>query len=387
MANRGLARAREIMGARQERVDALQKEGKKIIGYMALHVPLEIIDAVGMVPYRLLGDIREPVTEADRGLPAAFCPYMRSMLDLTLKGKLDFLDGLALAHYCDAQEKTVRIMTSMVDFPFSHFIDVPTTVHDYSLDFFTTQVEDFKKTLEQYAGTTVSDDRLRQAIDVRNEQRALVRELYDRKKSTPPALSGRETLEVILSIQSLPAEEGNALLREVLDEVEDRDQQGAEGKVRVLVWGSIIDDPAYLEVIESSGADVVIDDLDGGTRPYTTDVETTGDLVRQLSKKYLVGTSTPRTVVDAGEGPPKKDNIRDLAARFKHVKRFIDDWNVDGVLLQSVRYCDPHGYELVDVMDYMRHLEVPAIYVEHNYSEGAFAPLRTRVEAFIETLE
>jgi benzoyl-CoA reductase/2-hydroxyglutaryl-CoA dehydratase subunit BcrC/BadD/HgdB len=82
----------------------------------------------------------------------------------------------------------------------------------------------------------------------------------------------------------------------------------------------------------------------------------------------------------------KKDNIRDLSARYQHLKRYIDEWKVDGVVIQSVRYCDPHGYEVVPVMDYMRHIQVPAIYVEHNYSEGAFAPLRTRIEAFVETL-
>ncbi|MBE0617832.1 MAG: 2-hydroxyacyl-CoA dehydratase, partial [Proteobacteria bacterium] len=164
MANSGLAKAREILGTRQQRAEALQREGKKVIGYLSIHVPLELIEALDMVPYRILGDIREPVTEADRGLPAAFCPYMRSVLDLTLKGKLGFLDGFAMAHPCDAQEKTVRVMSSMVKFPFTHFIDVPADVQGYSVDFFTTQFTDFKNCLEAYAGKTLTEARLREAV-------------------------------------------------------------------------------------------------------------------------------------------------------------------------------------------------------------------------------
>ena len=387
MANTGLAKAKEITGARQQRVLELQQQGNKIIGYLSMHVPLEIIEALDMVPFRITGDIREPVTEADRGLPAAFCPYMRSVLDLTLKGKLGFLDGFAMAHPCDAQEKTVRVMASMVTFPFTHFIDVPSMTQDYAVDFFSVQLGDFKKCLEQFAGKTLSAERLREAIGLYNEQRGLVRALYDLKKTEPATLSGRETLEVILAVQSIPVSEGIQLLREVLEEVRVRPAAASGGKTRVMVWGSVIDDAAFMEVIESGGAEVVIDDLDEGTRPYQTDVDLNGDPIRQLAQKYLVGTPTARTFLDAGDGPQKKDNIRDLTARFGYLKRYIDEWKVEGVILQNVRYCDPHGYELVDVMDYLRHIEVPSIYVEHNYSEGAFAPMRTRVEAFVETLE
>ncbi len=387
MANTGLEKAKEIMGAREQRALALQQEGKKIIGYLSMHVPLEIIAALDMVPFRITGDIREPVTEADRGLPAAFCPYMRSVLDLTLKGKLGFLDGFAKAHPCDAQEKTVRVMSSMNPFPFTHFLEVPSTTHDYSVDFFAVQVEDFKKCLEQLAGKTLSAERLRETIGLYNEQRGLVRALYDLNKSAPALLSGGETLETVLAVQSLPVTEGIQLLREVIAEVQARPAAANEGKTRVMVWGSVVDDAAFMEVIEAGGAAVVVDDLDEGTRPYHTDVGLDGDPIRQLAYKYLVGTPTARTFVDANDGAQKKDHIRDLTARFGYLKRYIDDWHVDGVILLNVRYCDPHGYELVDLMDYLQHIKVPRIYVEHNYSEGAFAPLRTRVEAFIETLE
>jgi benzoyl-CoA reductase subunit C len=386
MATTGFARAKEILRSRPARALALKQEGKKIVGYLSMHVPLELIEGLGMVPYRMTGDLREPVTQADRGLPAAFCPYMRSVLDLSLKGRFGFLDGFAQAHPCDAQEKTVRVISSFVRFPFTHFIDVPATVHGYAVDYFLDQLRDFRRESERYAGRALTEDRLIEAVNTYNEQRALVRELYALKKADPPALTGRETLEVILSVQSLPAPEGNALLREAIFEARSRSSGRPDRKTRILVWGSVIDDVTYLDLIEGSGSNVVIDDLDEGTRPYQSDVSPEGDPMRALAERYLVGIPTARTFVDKGQGECKKDNLTDLEARYGYLRRYIEEWRVDGVILQSVRYCDPHGYELVDVKDYLNHIGVPHAYVEHNYSEGALAPLRTRVEAFLETL-
>lgn len=389
MSERGLLRARKILESRQARVKTLQDQGRQIVGYLSVHVPLEIITALDMVPYRITGSIREPISEADRGLPAAFCPYMRSVLDAALKNRLDFLDGLAMVHPCDAQEKTVRVMSSFVKFPFVHFIDMPSTTHGYSVQYFTEQIQDFKSSLENFAGRTLTKEKLWSAIAAHNTQRSLVRELYNFKKTDPPMISGRQTLEVVLAVQSLPVDEGNQLLREVIEEAGSGHAGRSKERPRVLIWGSVIDDASYMKVVEECGANVVMDDLGEGMRAYCADVDTENPSlpVEQLARRYLTGIPAARTFVDAGVNALKKDNIQDLQARYGYLGRYIEEWKIDGVILLAVRYCDPHGYELVDMMDYLDHLDMPHIYVEHNYSEGALAQLRTRVEAFAEILE
>jgi benzoyl-CoA reductase/2-hydroxyglutaryl-CoA dehydratase subunit BcrC/BadD/HgdB len=59
---------------------------------------------------------------------------------------------------------------------------------------------------------------------------------------------------------------------------------------------------------------------------------------------------------------------------------------VDGVVLLLVRYCDPFAFEVPAVKDYFASLGVPATYIEYDYTEGSLAPMRTRVEAFLETI-
>ncbi len=384
---KGLERATEILQRGPEHAGFQQEKGRKSIGFLSMHVPLELIEAVGLVPYRITGDIREPVTEADRGLPAAFCPYMRSVLDLSLKGRFRFLDGFAMAHACDAQEKTVRVLSSLVSWPFAHFIDVPATVHGYSVDYFRKQLQVFAEAISDFSGQKLTQDRLQECMCAYNKQRQLVRVLYTLNQQSPPALSGSEMLTVILALLRLPVDEGTRLLGETIEEVQHRGQRPPTGRPRVLLWGSVVDDPSYVKAIEDGGADVVIDDLDEGTRSYWADVDLDGDPFLSLGKRYLTSIRTARTFFDDGQDSLKKDNAQDLRARYGYLGEFIREWNVSGVILMCVRYCDPHGYELVDVKNYLRSKDVPCTYIEHNYSSGALAPMRTRIEAFVELLD
>lgn len=384
--SKGLAKAKEIYEDRSRRVKELKDEGKKIIGYPCIYVPLEMMTALDLVPYRIYGDMREPVTEADRGLQTAFCSIMRSCLDLGLKGKYDFLDGFVGAHSCDPQEKCVRVWMSLIKYPYTHFLDVPGTLQAGSWEYFKGQLTALKKTLESFTGKIITQTRLREAIEAHNLQRALVRELYDLRKPDPPLISGAETLQVVKALTSIPVEEGNELLRQVITEVKKRKNGPQKKPARLLVWGNTMDDIAHVEIIEGDEANIVMDDHCGGSRAYRTDVELTEDLVDGLADNYLVKLVPPRTFRVAVLGETRKDWAADLESRFGYIGEYIKGWDVNGVIMQLVRYCDPHGFEQPAIKDYFDSLGIPSIYLEHDYSEGALAPLRTRVQGFLEVI-
>jgi len=385
-ASKGLAKAKEIYQDRPRRAEELKDAGKKIIGYPCIYVPIEMMTALDLVPYRIYGDIREPITEADRGLQTAFCPIMRSAFDLGLKGKYDFLDGFVAAHSCDPQEKCMRVWMSLIKYPYTHFLDVPGTLQGGSWEYFKGQLIALKKTLESFTGKVITQTRLREAIEAHNLQRALVRELYDLRKPDPPIVSGTETLEVIKALTSIPVEEGNELLRQVITEVKKRKDGPQKKPARLLVWGNTMDDIAHVETIEGDGANIVMDDHCGGSRAYRTDVQLTEDLLDGLTDYYLVKLIPPRTFREAVLGETKKDWAADLESRFGYIGEYIKEWSVNGVVMQLVRYCDPHGFEQPAIKDYFDRLGIPNVYLEHDYSEGALAPLRTRVQGFLEVI-
>ena len=384
--SKGLAKAREVYQDRPRRVLELRTEGKKIVGYLCIYPVLEMMTALDIVPYRIFGDMREPITKADTYLPTVVCPFLRSCLDLGLKGRYDFLDGIITSHICDVGASIGGLWNYAVQTPFSHHIDTPHTLHETSLKQQKALLVNLKEALEGFAGRKITTEALRDAIRVHNEQRALVRELYELKKSDPPLISGAETIQVIKANESLPVKEGNQLLREVISEVKDRKDGPQKKSARLLVWGSILDDTALMEMIEGLDANVVMDDTCVGSRPYFAGVEITGDPLDGLAYHYLVDIKCPRTFRTNSYMDVRKDYMKDLEGRFGYLRDFAGDWKADGVIVQSVRYCDTHGYEVPGIRDYLDSVGVPSIYLEHDYTEGALAPLRTRVQGFLEII-
>jgi benzoyl-CoA reductase/2-hydroxyglutaryl-CoA dehydratase subunit BcrC/BadD/HgdB len=328
----------------------------------------------------------EPITKADSCLPTCVCPFIRSSLDLGLKGRYDFFDGVVMCHSCEVGEKAAHIWRIYMDPSYYHFLDTPHTVTAAAQEQFKGQLEEFQKTLETFTGKKLSADKLKEAIDLCNQQRTLVRELYDLRKSDPPLISGTEIIEVMAALTGLPVNEGIELLKQVIGEVKERTNGPQKKPHRVLLWGAIIDNTALVEMIESVGANVVMDDTCVGSRAYFPMVEYTPNPLEGLSRRYLVDIQCPRTVREANPGALKKDYMEDLEHRYGYIKDYAKQWKVDGIILQTVKYCDIHGYDTPALRDYLNHLSIPNIYIEHDYSEAALAPLRTRVQGFLELI-
>ena len=381
----GLSRAREIYLNHSRRARELKATGKKIIGYPCVYVPLEMLTALDVVPYQTCGDMREPVTEADRALPHSFCPVMRSYLDCALKGKNDFLDGMVTAHSCDPQEKTARVWESYTHYDYFHFIDIPITIRPEALEYLRSQLDDFRKTLEAFTGKQLSEDRLEAAIKSHNRQRALVRELYELTKPSPPLISGTETVQVLKALTGLPVSEGNDLLTEAISEAKNRSGGPDKQAVRLLIWGGTVDNIDIMQIFEAK-ANVVMNESCGGVRAYRGGVKLTTDPLEGLADYYLNEITCARTFRQATPGETGKDYLRDLQSRFGYFKGVVRDWKINGAIMLLVRYCDPFAFEMPSLKDYFDSIGVPSTYIEYDYTTGALAPMRTRVEAFLETI-
>ncbi|MBM4452332.1 MAG: 2-hydroxyacyl-CoA dehydratase [Chloroflexi bacterium] len=384
--SKGLARAAEIYGDRPKRTKELKAQGKKIVGYPCVYVPLEMLTAFDLVPYRTYANINESVTEADRALPASFCPIMRSCLDCALKGKEDFLDGFIAAHSCDPQEKTMRVWESYVNYGYFHFLDIPGSVRSEVYGYFKGQLNDLKKTLEGFAGEKLADDKLKAAIKIHNQQRALVNQLYELTKPVPPLISGIELVQVIKAVLSIPVAEGNELLADVIAEVKARGRGPEKQHARLMVWGSSLDEVEVMRLLEAK-ANVVLNESCGGIRPFRGQVKPDGDLMDNLARYYLEEITCARTFRQAKIGETHKDYAKDLQSRFGYLKSLTRDWKVSGAILLLVRYCDPFAFEMPGMKDYLESIGIPSTYIEYDHTMGSLAPLRTRVEAFLETID
>ena len=378
---KGLAKADDIYRNRSKRARELKAEGKKVFGYFCCYPPVEFFTALDVVPFRLLGDMDEPITVGDGYLPPVMCIFYRSVFDISKKDRYDFLDGFVGCHACDGCERTTHIWKDYMITPYSFYLDVPHTAHKASIDFFKGQMEYLKKTLEEHTGKQITPEALNNAIAVHNKQRALVRDLYDLRKSDPPLITGSEVLKVIIATMCMPVEEGNKLLEDVIEEIKTRTDVPEKKVGRILVWGSLIDNTALTELVENSGMNIVMDDTAIGYRPFMHDVEISSDPVFSLAEHYLVHILCPRTFRETGAS-----YMDDLEDRFSYLKEFAKEWNVNGAYLNIVRNCDPHGYEVPGMKDYLESLGLPVLVLEEDYSTASLEPLRTRLQALKETI-
>jgi len=364
------------------RARELKKRGAKIMGYMCALTPVEIITAAGFVPFRIKGDVNEPITKADSQLETIVCPLVRSAFDMTLKGNYDFLDGMVIPHACDSIARSYSTISCSLELPYSHFVHIPHTTKDLSKEFFEAELDTFRKSLGGFAGEEISDESLVRAIDLHNAIKAKVRELYQFRKSDPPLVSGTEVVKVLVAVMGIPAVEASQLLDDVIDEVKKRASAPARKSPRIMVIGAEVDDVAFVKLIEDSGADVVVDSMCVGTRDYFFDVDTAQKPLDSIADYYLRKLNCPRTYREW----TGKTYEEDLEARFGHIGGFAKDFNVDGVILYLLKYCDPFGFEVPARMQYIQSLDTPVLYIEDEYSMSTIARLRTRVQAFLETL-
>ncbi len=364
------------------RARELKKEGRQVIGYLCSFTPVEIIEAAGFVPVRIKGNVNQPITVADTQMETIVCPLIRSCYDLSLKQDYDFMDGLVIPHACDSMARTKDIWQYTLGLPYFHYIDTPHTTDDSSLEFFKAILGTFRQSLGGFAGKEISDDSLVQAIKARNENRSRIRDLYELRKADPPLISGKEMTRVLVAVMGLPVAESTGLLESVIAEVKGRAGTGSPKLPRIMVVGAEVDDAAFIDLIEDTGANVVTDDLCPGNREHQAMVKTELDPISAIAERYLRGIYCARTYFEQ-TGTYQEY----LETRFGHMDRAVKEFGVNGVILYIYKYCDPFGFEVPAIKSYLEARGAPVLYLEDEYSMSTIGRLRTRIQAFLEMLD
>ena len=378
----GLAKVEQRYRDRSSRAKELRKQGKKIVGYFCCLTPVEIFTAADLVPYRIMGNAKEDITKADAYMEIIACPYVRSSLDLALRNQYDFLDGFVLSHSCDNIVKLYDIWRHNVKPAYAHFINVPHTLSRPSHEFLLEEMKTFKRSVEKLIARELTTENLNEAIKIHNENRALVRELYKLRKKDPPLISGSEVIKTLVCVMSLPVKESNELLKEVIEDAKGRTDGPHKKSARFLIYGSEIDCTDFIDMVEETGANVVMDDLSIGSRPFWHDVEISDEPLRSLADRYLEKITCPRFC----RGPDYGTHEDDLEARFGHLHDFTRDFDVNGVILHLMRYCDTFAFDIPDVKEFLGKEGLPVLEIEDEYVVANIPKLKLKVQAFLEMI-
>lgn len=364
------------------RTRELKNEGKKIIGYVCSFVPLEIITAAGCIPFRVRGNIHEPITKGDTLLETIVCPYYRSVFDLSVKGKYDFLSGLVIPHGCDSMVRSYSAWSYSLPYSYFHFVNIPSVCVESSFEFFGAELNDFRKSLEKFVGKAITDDDLARAIRVHNENRDKVRALYEFRKADPPFISGTELTMMLTVGSSLPIGEANVLFDQVLAEIGRRERSQLKKGARLFMDGACIDNIELIKLVEELGGNVVADTICNGARDYFPRTDEIGNPIHALAHRYLDKINCPKTYRENKTGTFEGD----MASRFGDIGAYAKEFKVNGAILYVYKYCDPFGFEVPARKAYYQSINVPLLHLEDVYSAGTMGQLRTRIQAFLEMI-
>jgi benzoyl-CoA reductase/2-hydroxyglutaryl-CoA dehydratase subunit BcrC/BadD/HgdB len=275
---------------------AWKEKGGKVVGYVSDEVPEEMIRAAGFFPFRISGDPWGGTEEADRYTEPFYDPSVRSMLNMLLTGRYDFLDFLVVPHSSDAilrlyyHLRDIRQMDSALKLPDLHLFDILHTRFWMTGLYIRDRVREFKKKLEEWSGKELSNDALSQAIAVGNENKSLLKKVSDLREAEPSVLSGMEALQVIGSSMVILKEEHNTLLRQFLSE----GKRPLGDQPRLFVEGSSIDNLQFYELVESCGATIVAESHDWGNRSFDDPLDPTLDPLEAIAERYHLRSPSPR---------------------------------------------------------------------------------------------
>ncbi len=353
-------------------VDRWRQGGGKVLGHFQVVFPAEIAHAAGMLPVKVCGAPVEPHA-ADSRFGSYLCSILKTSLELSLSGRLT-LDAFVSHPICDAARNLAAIWGRNHDYP-CQILYLPQNPNSSgSVDYLAGEYARVARLVEEVSGNEVTDDALRASIALYNRSRALVRELYEIKRTTPWKIAAEDAYALVAIGGRIPVEEHIALLESVLPQIRARDVK-AEDRVRVVFEGAFCEQPP-LDLIRMVGRScyVVDDDFLIGLRWLTGDVDVEGDPLRALAEAYIERSSY--SPVQHDDRKPKERMLLDRVARS----------GAEAVVLGAAKMCEPGLEEQVAYVQALDERKIPYFLTEFEENATSFGTLELQVETFVENL-
>ncbi|MBQ0017992.1 MAG: 2-hydroxyacyl-CoA dehydratase [Clostridiales bacterium] len=368
-----------------ELVEQAKKDGKHIMGYTCYHIPEVLLNVDNCVSVRLRAPRTGSIDIATYYMSNYTCEYARALVERGIEGGFQFLDGLAGVDACSMMNRfyehfEILKMNDKEKFFVTH-LDVPYKTEDFSYKHLEKQLQ--KRLLEEMNkayGVDISDKAIRKAVAEHNELCAIMQEISEMRKADNPVITGYEFHVMNIVSYTCPKYLILPLFKETLAELKKRKPDPKPAfRARVGIVGSEIDDPEFTKMIEDAGARVVFDRHCFGSIPGREIIELNDeeDALPQIVRHYMDTSECARYIADN-----KVQQRRDTADRL------MKEFNADGIIYEQMKYCDFWGFERALVSHIMaEEYGYPVLSIDRLYNAKGSGQLRTRFQAFVESLE
>jgi benzoyl-CoA reductase subunit C len=348
---------------------------KKVFGWLCTYVPEEVIMAAGALPIRITGYNQEmELEDGNAYLYINNCSFSKSCLQLGLRKEYDFLDGVVGGSTCDGARRLFDLWRYYLKPPFFQVLTVPRKTTESAHELYLSQVEDFKKHLEEFMAVKITDEALLQAVKIMNESRSLLKELYTLRALPEPLISGQETQEVLNASFRMDKEQFNLTLKQLIADLR-KDAVGYKPKARLMLIGSVLTNPEFIKSIEELGVIVTTDELCTSTRYWSDPVVLEGysNPLAAIAHRYLSNFPCAR--------------MYPSSERFDRIVKLAREASVDGIISETIRYCVPYAHDIPLLSDRLKSEGLPLLTLDVEYGTSGSGQIRTRVQAFLEMVE
>lgn len=353
-------------------VKAWKDEGGKVLGYACVTTPVELIEAAGLLPYRIKALGHSDTELADGEMSLFNCSFCRACLQLGLDGTYDFLDGIIETNGCDHFRAMFENWQHQKNLDFFQYLKVPHFYRDDSLAYYEGELEELKEHMESHFSTQVTNDALEEAIRGWEDVRAKWRELSTLRELEEPKVTGSEAIALEIKGSSMRSEDFSRMLSQFIEE--RKGAHGASPAARLMLCGPATDEVEWFEEIERMGAAIVADTLCFGARAFAQAPAGDGGPLHRLAETYLTSIFCPRMYKEYGR---RRELMTETARRAR----------VDGAIYLYNKFCDLHGVDSVLVRRDLEEAGIPVLVLEKEYSARAdLGRVKTRVQAFMERI-
>lgn len=374
-----------LQEANNELVQQAISEGKKAVAYTCYHIPEVLLNLDDCFSVRLRAPRTGSMDIATYYMSSYLCGFSKALVERGIEGGYQFLSALIGSETCSEMNRAYEHfellnLVNNKDF-FVSIPDVPFKIAPHTIKHYKNQMQTkVLDRLHEVYGSDISEKSMRKAVEEHNEICRLITEIGEYRKEENPRITGYEFHVLNLVTYCCPKYLILDKLRETAEELKTRvPDEKKNFRAKVVVVGSEMDDPDFTKLFEESGALVVADRFCFGSLPGREEIELTEgeDVLEEIILHYMKTSQCPRYM--------SQDKV---AGRKEYVKQLVEEYHADGVVYEQLKFCEFWGYERalashIITNDY----GIPSVTVDRQYTANASGQLRTRIQAFVESLE
>ncbi len=322
-----------------------------LIGYTCSYVPVELLSATGLQPYRLLHGNTDLSRRAEKHIRVDACPMVKSNLSYVLNNQ-DKFRVLVGSTGCDMSRRMFDIIEETTDIP-TLVLNNPRTDRP---EMFNDEIDWLVKQLENISGIKLSDDLLVKEIEKWEKEREFCRQLDNKRRAIPSLFSTTEFHKVVMHYH-----QGN-----INNHFVSADETNS--KPRVYLLGSAVTYEAHpiLAILEQDLR--IVGDFNCGLSRFLN-INITENNLSGIKSAYY---NQPPCIF-------KRPNDK----FYSFIEKQLNEFKCKGIVAWTLDYCDNYEFELKKIEGFFN---LPVLRIRSDFSFQNLSQLRTRIKAFAEML-